>query len=80
MRKGRGAERSVWAQTLHEEAAAAEGLTTASIFIDLVKAFEQVVLGRVWHSGVKHGMPRPILRLAIESCAFVRRLKYRGAI
>ena len=80
MRKGRGAERSVWAQTLYEEAAAAEGLATASIFIDLVKAFEQVVLGRVWHSGVKHGMPRSILRVAIEACAFVRRLKYKRAV
>ena len=32
MRTGRGAERSVWAQTVYEEAAAAQGLTTASIF------------------------------------------------
>ena len=80
MRKGRGAERSVWAQALHEEAAAARGLATASVFIDLVKAFEQVVLGRVWSSGLKHGMQRPILRLAVEACAFTRRLKYKGAI
>ena len=48
MSKGRGSERSVWAQALYEEAAAAERLSTASVFIDLVGAFEQVVLGRVW--------------------------------
>ena len=80
MRKGRGAERSVWAQTLHEEAAASKGLSTASVFVDLVKAFEQVILGRVWGSGLKHGMLVPILRLALEACAFVRRLKYKGAV
>ena len=80
MRKGRGAERSVWAQSIYEEAAGAEGKSSASVFIDLVKAFEQVVLGQVWRSGLKHRMPRRILRLALESCAFSRRLTYKGAV
>ena len=80
MRKGRGAERSVWAQTLYEEAAASDSFATASVFVDLVKAFEQVILGRVWSSGLKHRIPMQILRLALEACAFARRLKYKGAV
>ena len=80
MSKGRGSERSVWAQALYEEAAAAERLSTASVFIDLVKAFEQVVLGRVWECGLKHSMPRPVLVLALEACTFSRRLTYKRAV
>lgn len=80
MAAGRGAERSVWAQALYEEAAAADGLATASVYLDLVKAFEQVVLAHVWDSGRKHMMPTQILVLALEACVFVRRLTYRGAV
>ena len=80
MSPGRGAERSVWAQALYEEAAAAKGLATASIYIDLVKAFEQVILSQVWHRGRVHGMPVKILALSLEACAFTRRLTYKGAV
>ena len=80
MSPGRGAERSVWAQTLYEEAAAAKGLATASIFLDLVKAFEQVILAQVWKKGCAHGMPVEVLALSLEACAFTRRLTYRGAV
>ena len=80
MERGRGSERSVWAQTVYEEAAVASGKTTASIFLDLLKAFEQVVLANVWRSGLKHRMPQRILALALEACAFTRRLSFRGAI
>ena len=80
MAKGKGAERSVWAQALYEEAAVAERRSTASVLFDLVKAFEQVVLGRVWECGLKHSMPRPMLVLALEACTFSRRLTYRKAV
>ena len=56
------------------------GLSTAAIFLDLVKAFEQVVLGNAWRSGIKHRMPQRVLTLALEACAFGRRLSFRGAI
>ena len=74
MERGRGSERSVWAQTLYEEAAASSGKVTASIFLDLLKAFEQVVLANVWRSGLKHRMPQRVLTLALEACAFSHRL------
>ena len=51
MCKGKGAERSAWAQNICEEAALASGRATASVLLDLVKAFEQVVLGQVWNCG-----------------------------
>ena len=80
MHKGRGSERSVWAQAIYEEAAAASDRSTASVFLDLVKAFEQVALGQVWRSGAKHRVPQRVLSLALEACAFTRRLSYRGAV
>ena len=80
MAKGKGSERSLWAQAIYEEAAASPGKATASVFLDLVKAFEQVALGNVWRCGLKHRFPQRILSLALEACAFTRRLSYRGAI
>ena len=50
------------------------------MFLGLVKAFEQVVLGRVWRSGLAHQMPLRILTLALEACTFNRRLSFRGAV
>ena len=72
MAAGRGAERSVWAQAVYEEAARGRGHSTASVLIDLVKAFEQVVLAQVWEKGKKHAMPRKVLRLALEARAPLR--------
>ena len=80
MSKGKGAERSVWAQALYEEVAAAEPRTTASIYLHLVKAFEQVVLGQVWRCGLQHSMPRRVLTLALEACTFSRRLTCKNAV
>ncbi len=80
MSPGRGAERSVWVQSIHEEAARARGDMTASVLIDLVKAFEMIVLSHVWDRGLIHRFPVQILRLALETCSFARRLTYRGAV
>ena len=80
MGKGKGAEKSVLAQAVYEEAARARGDSTAGVLVDLVKAFEQVALNHVWDLGREMGMPLRVLALARESCAFARRLTYRGAV
>ena len=80
MREGRGAERSVWTQSVLEEPARGKGCETASVLLDLVKAFEQVALSKVWKQGLKHKMPRKLLVLSLEACAFGRRLTYKGAV
>ena len=80
MARGKGAEKSVWAQSVYEEAARARGDSTTGVLLDLVKAFEQVALNHVWEEGVSMGMPTRVLVLALESCAFARRLTYRGAV
>ena len=80
MGKGKGAEKSVWAQAVYEEAARARGDATAGVLVDLVKAFEQVALNLVWEQGRSMGFPVRILVLTLESCAFARRLTYRGAV
>ncbi len=79
MARGKGANRAVWAQTVLEEAARQRGLASAAVLIDLVKAFEQVILARVWASGVRLGFPTVVLRLAMELCCARRRLVYRKA-
>ncbi len=79
MAKGKGANRAVWAQTVLEEAARQRGLASAAALIDLVKAFEQVILARVWASGIRLGFPPVILRLAMELCSARRRLMFRRA-
>ncbi len=79
MSRGRGSARAVWAQTVMEEAARQRGLASAAVLVDLVKAFEMVILARVWSDGLKLGFPRELLRLAMEVCSFGRRLVYRSA-
>ncbi len=79
MTKGRGAGRAVWAQTVMEEAARQMGLATATVLVDLMKAFEQIILAEVWSAGVRHGFPTQLLRLGLELCTARRRLVYRGA-
>ncbi len=79
MARGRGAARAVWAQTVVEEAARQRGLASAAVLIDLVKAFEMVILARVWNDGLELEFPRELLRLSMEVCSFGRRLVYRGA-
>ena len=54
MAAGRGAERSVWAQALHEEAASADGRATAAVYLDLVKAFDKAIRELVF--GFLHGV------------------------
>ena len=80
MRRGRGSEKAVWVQSVLEEAARQRGLASAAVLVDLVKAFEQVMLHLVWEAGVQHDFPREVLRLSLEACTFKRRLVYRGAV
>ena len=79
MRKGKGAQQAVWIQSVMEEAAQQRGLASAAVLVDLVKAFEQVMLQLVWTAGIQHGFPMNILRLSLEACAFPRRMVFRGA-
>ncbi len=79
MSRGRGSARAVWAQTVVEEAARQRGLASAAVLVDLVKAFEMVILARVWCDGLELGFPKELLRLSMEVCSFARRLVYRGA-
>ena len=80
MRSGRGAEISVWAQSVYEETARGRGGATASVLSDLVRASGQVARHKVWEQGLAKEMPRKLLTLALEACAFGRRLTYRGSV
>ena len=79
MTKGRGAGRAVWAQSVLEEAARQRGLESGSVLIDLIKAFDHLLLAEIWKAGVAHGFPMNLLVLSLECSAFNRRLVYRGA-
>ena len=80
MARGKGAEKSVWAQAVYEEAARARGDSTTGVLLDLVKAFEQVALNNVWEQGMRMGMPMRMQVLALGLRAFARRLTYRCAV
>ena len=78
--QGRSSEGAVWYQSLVDEGAAADGHSSATVLMDLSKAFEMVSLQKVWEAGVRHRFPLHILRLVLESFAFARHLTYQGAI
>ncbi len=77
--KGRSSVGAVWRQSLYDEAAAASGQSSATLLLDLVKAFEMVQLRLVWEAGVRLGFPLVILRLVLESFSLARHLVYAGA-
>ncbi len=78
--RGRRADQAVWRQALTDEAAKSRGLHSASTLVDLVKAFEMVLLQEVWASAVRHGFPLWALVLILEACSFTRRLVYCSAV
>ena len=80
MRRGRGPQQAVWTQSVMGEAAHQSGLSSAAVLVDLVKAFEQVLLQLVWDAGQKNNSPMDIMRLSLEACTFPRRLVYQGAV
>ena len=78
--QGRSSEAAAWHKSLLDEAAAADGLASATTFVDLAKAFETVSLEHVWRAGMHHDFRVEILRLIMEAFAFARRLSYQGAV
>ena len=79
MAKGRGARRAVWVQSVMEEAARQRGLASGSVLIDLIKAFDHLLLAEIWKAGVTHKFPMNLLVLSLECSTFSRRLVYRAA-
>ena len=80
MTSRKGSARAVWTQTVLEEAAKQRGLQSAAVLIDLVKAFEMILLGRTWQAAKKYNFPLSVLRLTLEASAFTRRLTFRKAV
>ena len=78
--KGRKSSQAVWLQSLYDEAAAQLGHHSATILLDLMKAFESIPLATVWEKGLEMGYPPYLLRLSLEVCAFGRHLVYSGSI
>ena len=63
MDRGKGASRAVWVQSVMEEAARQRGLASGAVLLDLVKAFEQILLAEVWQAGGRNGFPIALLRM-----------------
>ena len=78
--QGKSSESAAWHHSLIDEAATADGLASATTFMDLVKAFEMVSLHLIWEAGLRHGFPQAVLKLMLEAFAFSRRLSYQGAV
>ena len=78
--QGRSAEAAAWTQSLYDEAATQQGLASAAVFFDLTKTFDMIRLEDVWAAGLRARLPAGILRLAMESFAFARRLTFRKEV
>ena len=59
-------------QALLDEAAVVDSLASATIFVDLTKAFETARLQDVWAAGRYFQFPDALLRLMSEAFAFAR--------
>ena len=70
----------MWRLALRTEAAMARGEESAAALIDLAKAFEYVRLELVWKAGMRWNFPEEILRLMLETFAFIRYLVLNGAM
>jgi hypothetical protein len=79
-RKGKASAEAVWIQALGDEDAEASGEASATLLMDLTKAFESVPLHEVWRRGVLLKFPLKILRLGLELCSAPRHLTYGGAV
>ena len=56
-----------------------DGEVSASVLIDLAKAYELVQPSQVWAAGIRAKFPPAILRLELEAFAMLRPLMDRGA-
>ena len=77
---GKSASDAVWQQSVRDEAAQEEGIVSASVLLDLIKAFECVRLDVVWKAAERLRFPLVILRLALQAYCKARRLLYRGIV
>ena len=76
---GRSAEDASWHLAIRDEAYAERGDSTASVMLDLTKAFDHVKLKDVWRAGVSLGFSPRVLRAVLEAYCFRRRLAFSGA-
>ena len=77
---GKSASDAVWVKSVRDEAVHELGLVSASVLLDLIKAFECVRLDVVWRTALKKGFPMAVLRLALRAYCNARRLVYRGIV
>ena len=77
---GRTAADAVWVQSVRDEAVRELGMVSASVLLDLIKAFECVRLDVVWRTALRTGFPMAVLRLALRAYCNARRLVYRGIV
>ena len=78
--RARSAGAAAWTQSIYDEAATHDGLVSAAVFFDLVKAFEMIRLEGVWEAGRKANFPVRLLRLIMEEYACARRLTFRKEV
>ena len=75
--KGNTMSMALWLQSLWDEwAQGQDQQSAATTLIDLQKAFESVLLSRLWANGVMLGVPLQLLRLSLEMQGFLRHLVF----
>ncbi len=80
MATGVPCEQAVFEQTVRDEALQHRGNVSATVLLDVVKAFEGVLLSHVYDAAVTLGFPMAVLRLALEACAALRYLSFERSV
>ena len=80
MTEGRSAADAVWVQSVRDEAAKELGLVSASVLLDLIKAFECVRLDIVWQVAIKLKFPMVVMKLVLRAYCHARRLVFCGVV
>ena len=62
------------------EVASGRGMVTATMLLDLIKAFETARLALIWRAGARLGFPKALLRLTLRTCQLAQlpRLKEKA--
>jgi hypothetical protein len=76
--KGRSCEAAVWRQAALSEWSVGCGRETATIFVDIAKAYENIRHDRLWKAGVKFDFPLWWLRWLISTFLMPRTLHVGG--
>lgn len=78
--QGTSSEQAVWCQSVRIEAAKQDNEFSATVLLDLVKAYEFVQLWKIWAAATKLRAPPDVLRMELEAYCGLRLIFEQGVV